>query len=194
LRIGALLHDVGKPRTKEGPHFYRHEIVGAEMASAMLARLRFSNELAESVELLVRNHMFAADPGMTDASVRRFIRRVGLENIEHLFALRAADVAGSGLPKRGDHNERFADRVRAEIERQPAFSIADLQISGEDVIAALVRRGDAAPNFRGDARVGEALRWLFEQVTDAPERNERTSLLSLLERHLDRHDASSARA
>ena len=137
--------------------------------------------------------MFSADPEMSDAAVRRFIRRVGLENIERLFALRPADVAGSGLPKRGDHNERFAERVRAEIARKPAFSIADLRIGGDDVIAALVRRGQAPADFRGDARVGDALRWLFEQVTDAPERNERTSLLSLLERYLDAHDAPSAR-
>ena len=194
LRLAALLHDVGKPRTKQGPHFYRHEIVGAEMTRSMLAKLRFSNEAVEKTELLVRQHMFSADPEMTDAAVRRFIRRVGLENIEHLFAIRAADVAGSGLPKRGDHNERFLDRVRAEIARKPAFSVADLRVDGADVIAAIVRRGQAPADFRGDARVGDALRWLFEQVTDAPERNERTSLLSLLERYLDAGGAPAARA
>ena len=44
LRIAALLHDVGKPRTKEGPHFYRHEIVGAEMVHGLLTRLRFPTQ------------------------------------------------------------------------------------------------------------------------------------------------------
>jgi putative nucleotidyltransferase with HDIG domain len=187
IRLAALLHDVGKPRTKDGPHFYRHEIAGAEMTRAMLGRLRFSNDTVERTALLVRQHMFAADPDMTDAAVRRFIRRVGTENIEHLFVLRAADVAGSGLPKRGDHNERFAGRVQTEIAKKPPFSVKDLRVSGADVIAALVRRGDAAGDFRGDARVGRALQWLFEQVTDAPERNERTSLLGLLEQYLDAH-------
>src|SRR6202007_3062921 len=43
LRLAALLHDVGKPRTKEGPHFYRHEQVGADMVSEMLQRMRFPN-------------------------------------------------------------------------------------------------------------------------------------------------------
>ncbi|MGA8534577.1 MAG: HD domain-containing protein [Candidatus Tumulicola sp.] len=192
LRLAALLHDVGKPRTKDGPHFYRHEIVGAEMARNMLARFRFSNDSIDRVERLVRQHMFAADPEMTNATVRRFVRRIGPENIEHVFALREADVVGSGLPKRGDHNERFADRVRAEIARKPAFSVADLRVSGDDVVQALVSRGLAPSDFRGDQRVGTALRWLFEQVTDAPERNERTSLLRLLERYLDTH-ARSAR-
>jgi tRNA nucleotidyltransferase (CCA-adding enzyme) len=187
LRLSALLHDVGKPRTKEGPHFYRHEIAGADMTHGMLERFRFGNAIVAGTEHLVRQHMFAADPEMTDAAVRRFIRRVGLENIEHLFALRQADVAGSGLPKRGDHNERFGDRVRAEIARKPAFSLADLHISGNDVIATFIERGIAPSDFRGDAQVGEALRWLFEQVTDAPERNERTSLLRLLKQYLDTH-------
>jgi tRNA nucleotidyltransferase (CCA-adding enzyme) len=187
LRLAALLHDVGKPRAKEGPHFYRHELVGADMAREMLGRFRFSNDVVDRVERLVRQHMFAADPEMTDAAVRRFVRRIEIENIEHLFALRRADVVGSGLPKRGDHNERFADRVRAEIARKPAFSIADLHVSGDDVVDAMIRRGLAAPGFRGDAHVGVALRWLFEQVTDMPERNERTSLLRLLEQYLDAH-------
>jgi putative nucleotidyltransferase with HDIG domain len=185
LRLSALFHDIGKPRTKEGPHFYRHEIVGAEMARAMLERYRFPNDVIGSTVHLVRQHMFSADPEMKEATVRRFIRRIGLNNIEHLFGLRDADVAGSGLPKRGDHNEQFHRRVLDEIARRPAFSIADLHVSGDDVIARLVERGLAPPEYRGDERVGAALRWLFEQVTDAPERNERISLLQLLDDYLD---------
>jgi len=184
LRLAAVLHDVGKPRTKDGPHFYRHEIVGAEMARAMLERFRFPNEVVETTEHLVRRHMYSADPEMKPATLRRFIRRIGLPAIERQFALRMADVAGSGLPKRDDSNERFAQRVREEIERAPAFSIADLAVGGADVVERLIRRGDAPPGFRGDERVGEALRWLFEQVTDEPERNERQTLLTLLDRHL----------
>jgi putative nucleotidyltransferase with HDIG domain len=194
LRLAALLHDVGKPRTKEGPHFYRHESVGSEMAVQMLTRLRFSNEIGDDVSRLVAQHMFAADEALSDAAVRRFIRRVGLARIDRLFAVRQADVAGSGLPKRGDHNERFAERVWAEIDRKPAFSVTDLHVRGSDVIAAMVRRGLVDSGFRGDARVGEALHWLFEQVTDAPERNERTSLLLLLERYFDQHIERAALA
>jgi tRNA nucleotidyltransferase (CCA-adding enzyme) len=186
IRLAALLHDVGKPRTKDGPHFYRHEIVGAEMAEAMLERFRFSNEVVKTAEQLVRHHMYSADPQLSDSALRRFLRRIQPENVEHLFALRRADVRGSGLPKRDDSNERFEDRVRAELARKPAFSVADLSVSGNDVISALLRRGEAPPGFTGDERVGAALRWLFEQVTDEPERNERTLLLQNLEQYLDR--------
>ena len=185
LRLAALLHDVGKPRTKQGPHFYRHEIVGAEMARALLERLRFPQNETQATEHLVRQHMYSADPELTDAATRRFIRRVGPQNIERLFALRHADIRGSGLPKRDGMNEAFEQRIRDELERKPAFSIRELAVDGNDVIEALVRRGFATPNFKGDERVGAALHWLFEQVTDEPHRNERSLLLQLLETYLD---------
>ncbi|MGC1381792.1 MAG: HD domain-containing protein [Candidatus Baltobacteraceae bacterium] len=192
LRLAALLHDVGKPRTKEGPHFYRHEIVGADLTRAMLERFRFSNGLTEATEHLVRQHMYVADADLTDAGVRRFIRRIRPESLEHLFALRQADIAGSGLPKRDGSNEAFEARVRRELDRKPAFSVRDLAVSGNDVVGALVRRGEAPAAFAGDERVGAALRWLFEQVTDEPERNERTLLLRILEQYLDRARVASA--
>jgi putative nucleotidyltransferase with HDIG domain len=184
LRLAALLHDVGKPQTKDGPHFYRHEIVGAELARAMLSRLRFSNGTIETVEHLVRQHMYNQDPELSDAAIRRFIRRIGPQHLGRQFAVRHADIAGSGLPKRDDSNERFEARVWAEVARKPAFSIADLVLGGGDVIGAMIARGSAPHGFRGDRRVGDALQWLFEQVTDHPERNERQTLLALLEEYL----------
>ena len=183
LRLAALLHDVGKPRTKDGPHFYRHEQVGADMAAAMLGRLRFSNEIEQTVEHLVRQHMYVADPDLRDAAIRRFIRRIGVHNLDRQFALRAADIAGSGLPKRDDSNERFQARVYAEVARKPAFSVTDLRIDGAAVVEAMVRRGLAPAGFRGDKRVGDALQYLFEQVTERPELNEPETLHALLIQH-----------
>lgn len=185
VRLSALLHDVGKPRTKEGPHFYRHELVGADMTTEMLDRFRFPASVVRTAQHLVRQHMYSTDPELSDAAIRRFIRRIGPADIERMFALRHADIAGSGLPKRGDHNERFEARVRDELSKERPFSIADLRIGGGEIIAALQRRGEAPQQFTGDARVGAALHWLFEQVTDEPERNEPTLLLQLLEQYLN---------
>ncbi len=182
LRLAALLHDIGKPRTKDGPHFYRHEQVGADMTRSMLARLRFSNEVTDTAEHLVRQHMYVADPDLSDAAIRRFIRRIGVDRVDRQFALRAADIAGSGLPKRDDSNERFQARVYAEIARKPPFSVKDLRIDGAAVIETMVCMGLAARGFRGDKRVGDALQYLFEQVTEQPERNEPATLRALLER------------
>lgn len=184
LRLAALLHDVGKPRTKQGPHFYRHEQVGADMAVELLRRMRFSNEIVGDVSHLVRNHMYAADPNLSDAALRRSIRRIGPHQLHRQFALRHADIAGSGLPKRDGANEAFEHRVEAELARKPAFSIADLKVDGEDIVASMIRHGTAPRGFRGDERVGVLLQRLFEQVTDEPERNEREKLLSLLDEYL----------
>ncbi len=163
LRLAALLHDVGKPRTAapredgRGNTFYQHEHVGADMVPAMLARLRLPNETVETVAHLVREHMYAADPAAADKTLRRFVRRIGPQHLDRQFALRHADIAGSGLPKRDDANERFEARVAAVVAERPAFRVADLAVSGRDVIGIFERAGAAEPGFRGDrARRGGA--------------------------------------
>jgi tRNA nucleotidyltransferase (CCA-adding enzyme) len=199
LRLAALLHDVAKPRTAfprpdgRGNAFHQHEHVGADMIQPMLARLRLPNETVETVAHLVRQHMYSADPDAQDRSLRRFIRRIGPQHLGRLFALRWADIAGSGLPKRDDSNERFEARVAAVLAERPPFSVADLALSGGDVIAIFERKGLAAPGFRGDARIGEVLRALFEEVTDDPSRNEAGLLAERAERYIDAHFSASGR-
>ena len=146
LRLAALLHDVGKPRTAaprpdgRGNTFYQHEQVGADMVPAMLERLRLPRETVETVAHLVRHHMYSADPEAQDKTLRRFVRRIGAEHLGRLFGLRWADIDGSGLPKRDDSNERFEARVAAVLAERPAFSVRDLAITGADVIALFVRK------------------------------------------------------
>lgn len=181
LRLAALLHDVAKPRTKEGPHFYRHEIVGEEMTEAALERLRFPNELVERVAGLVRNHMYNTDPAQTDAAIRRFIRRVGERSVDDLFALRAADIAATGLPERRlDDNAAFERRVRAELQAERALGVTDLAIDGAAVIAEMRDLGLVGSEFTGDRRVGAALAYCLEQVTDDPARNRYDVLRALV--------------
>ena len=187
LRLAALLHDVGKPRTKDGPHFYRHEHVGADMAAKMLARWRFSNDTITTVEHLVRSHMYSADPELQPKAIRRFINRIGPAHLERLFALRQADIVGSGLPKRSNDNERFESRVADILEEKPPFTVRDLALTGGDVIGLMVARGLAAPDFRGDRRVGDTLAALFEEVVDDPTRNERDLLAERAARYIDEH-------
>ena len=197
LRLAALLHDVGKPRTAapredgRGNTFYQHEHVGADLIPSMLARLRVPNETVETVAHLVRQHMYSADPDLPDRSIRRFIRRVGPQHLDRQFALRHADIAGSGLPKRDGANERFEARVAAVIAERPAFRVQDMAITGGDVIALMVRAGAAASGFRGDERVGEVLRALFEDVTDDPSRNESGWLADRAQRYIAEHFSAS---
>jgi putative nucleotidyltransferase with HDIG domain len=185
LRLAAILHDVGKPRTKDGPHFYQHEHVGADMAAAMLERFRFPGEIVATVEHLVRQHMYAADPEAQPKAIRRFINRIGPERLDQLFALRHADIVGSGLPKRSDDNERFQARVAEILAESPPFTVRDLAITGGDVIDLMIARGAATPGFRGDRRVGELLAALFEEVVDDPTRNERIRLVDRAQHYID---------
>jgi poly(A) polymerase/tRNA nucleotidyltransferase (CCA-adding enzyme) len=183
VRLAALLHDVGKPRTKTveagEAHFYRHEAVGEAMARSALERLRFPADVVDEVSRLVRNHMYAADPGQEPKTIRRFVRRVGADLLERQFALREADVAGSGLPKRGDANERFEDRVRAVMGELPPLNVRDLAIGGDEIIDILVEAGALPRGSRGGPQVGRLLAALLDAVLDAPEHNTRDRLLAL---------------
>jgi putative nucleotidyltransferase with HDIG domain len=172
LRLSALFHDVGKPKTRSvepaGTHFYGHENVGETMARAALGRLRFSSDHTERVARLVRNHMYATNPEQTPAAIRRFIGRVGPELVEHQFALRHADIAGSGLPKRSDDNERFEERVREELARKPPLSVRDLAVDGHDITRLMkeLERAGCGPYSR--RQIGQVLAHLLERAIDEP--------------------------
>jgi poly(A) polymerase len=84
LRLAALLHDIGKPKTrridpKEGVSFHHHEVVGAEMAEARLKALRFSNDVVHAVSEVIRLHhrFHTYRLGWSDSAVRRYVRDAG---------------------------------------------------------------------------------------------------------------------
>jgi hypothetical protein len=129
--------------------------------------------------------MYPADPELASKGIRRFIQRIKPDNLERLFALRAADIVGSGLPKRDDANERFQARVFDVLAESPALGVRDLAIDGRDVIGLMQEAGLAAPGFAGDLRVGRVLRTLFEQVIDDPSLNERQALLGAAKQLID---------
>ena len=100
------------------------------------------------------------------------VRKVGLENIPALFALRKADNIGSGARSpRMYHLESLWERVQEEIRAASAFSLKDLAIDGNDVMKEL--------GIPPSPRVGEILNELFERVTDDPSLNTREHLLKL---------------
>lgn len=97
LRWAALLHDIGKPKTKsvqDGKvHFFRHEMVGARMSRKVLRRLRFDRDRSERIQRLVAEHLRPNlyTPEWTDGAVRRYLRET--EGItDDLFALSRADI------------------------------------------------------------------------------------------------------
>ncbi len=171
VRLAALLHDIGKPATLTDGRFPHHESVGAALAEALLRRLRYPRPAAEVVVDLVRHHMFQTDPAATDAAIRRFIKRVGAERIDALFALRRADAIGSGGDP--DHPETQAFRACVERELQAAHPLdrAALAVNGDDLVAEL--------GMTPGPRLGRVIEELLDRVITDPGLNERGSLMLL---------------
>jgi len=171
VRLAALVHDIGKPATiDEGP-FRRHDAVGADLAAALLERLHLPRATTDRVVHLVRNHMFTYDPAWGDAGIRRFIQRVGPNALDDLFALRAADNVGSGVPANAHGLDELRDRVRAQLEASVPLDLRQLAIDGDDLMTEL-----AIPE--GPA-LGRMLDALLERVVTDPGLNDRATLLLL---------------
>ncbi|MFB6212212.1 MAG: HD domain-containing protein, partial [Candidatus Magasanikbacteria bacterium] len=166
-RMAALLHDVGKPRTKEGEGeeatYYNHEVVGAEMTSDILERLKFPSDFVDTVSHLVRYHLFYYEIGeVTEAGIRRFLRRVGPENVEDLIDLRKADRIGSGVPKAVPYRLRHFLFMIDKVKRDP-ISVDMLEVDGNDVM----EYGGIEPG----PEVGYILKILLDEIIEDPEKN-----------------------
>jgi putative nucleotidyltransferase with HDIG domain len=179
VRWAALLHDIGKPETRvvrdgEGT-FYGHAERGAELADALLLRFRTPNDERHAIVHLVREHMFDFRREWSDAALRRWLRRVGVDAVADLFDLRLADVVGNGT-RAGF--PMLLEEMRARIEQllreQQALSVRDLAIDGADVMRLL----EVPPG----PRVGEALEAMLQVVLEHPERNDRERLSEELRR------------
>jgi poly(A) polymerase/tRNA nucleotidyltransferase (CCA-adding enzyme) len=174
IRLAALLHDVGKPKSKRGEGenatFYGHQVVGARMAAQILDRLHFSKDIIEKVVGLIREHMFVYDPEtVTDAGARRLLRRVGTENIEDLFLLREADRIGSGVPKAQPYRLRHL-KFRIEKVSKDAISAKMIKIDGTDLMTEL--------NLIPGPKIGYILAVLLEEVLDDPSLNDKEKLIN----------------
>lgn len=178
LRVAGLLHDVGKPRSRAFSSktndytFYEHDRIGAEMADPLLARLRFSNEERARIVALIRHHILCYDETWSDAAVRRWIKRVGPDLVNDLYALGHADVIAKGRDATGDLARLAAleAHVTRILSTGDALSIRDLAVDGNVLMAELrIAPGRA---------LGELLKQLLEDVIEDPGRNQRDELIA----------------
>lgn len=172
LRLASLLHDIEKPQCKAGSTFYNHDIKGAESAYNIMKRLKFSNEHIQYVTNLIKNHMFNYTSEWSDAAIRRFIRRVGLKNIEDLFELRRADIKAMEREVEAGHPRDLRKRIKKIIDEQNALHLQDLKVNGNDVMKVL--------GIKQGPEVGEMLETLLEKVLDDPKLNTRAKLIELI--------------
>lgn len=174
VRFATLIHDIGKPSVQSTDEnglviFYNHEIAGARMARQIADRLRFSKKEREKISTLIRWHMFTVDEKITDAAVRRFIRRIGVENVKDMMDLRIGDRLGGGTQTAESWRLKlFKERVEKQLLPGP-FSINDLAVDGRDVMKEL--------NIKPSKKVGEVLQKLFEEVDEDLSKNTRDYLI-----------------
>lgn len=176
LRLTMLLHDVAKPvcvttDEKGQNHFKGHPAEGAEMARVILRRLKFDNETIKRVCLLVRYH--DDRPAVTPRNVRRAISRIGVENMEALFAVKRADTLAQSMyerQKKLSYIDAYEETYREILKEHQCVQKKDLAINGRDLIAQGMKTGK---------EMGEVLQALYEQVLDEPQLNNKETLLAL---------------
>ncbi len=181
LRVAALFHDLGKPRArvlseKTGDHtFYEHERIGAQMADGWLKRYRFSSGERERIVHLIRHHLICYTEQWTDAAVRRFLRRVGVDRVPDLLALGRADLLAKGLDAENEIAglDRLQARVQAVVAQKAALSVGQLAIDGNDVMQRL--------GIGPGPQIGEVLRKALDRVLEDPDINRRETLLELVD-------------
>lgn len=196
VRLAALFHDIGKPDAKnitmqevfdskecckknlETITFYNHEKYSAEITQKIMTRLKFSNEMIKNVIHLVKEHMFHYEENWTNAAVRRFIIRVGKENLEDLYDLRFADMYGMWNQKiEIKYSEPVAlllelkERINEELMKQNALSLKDLNVNGKDLMENGIPAGK---------KLGEILNHLLDCVIEDPSLNSREKLLEIV--------------
>jgi poly(A) polymerase len=174
LRVAALFHDVGKPKTAKGDGtFLGHEEVGAEITKAALERLRFAQKEIDVVMLLVRLHLRPVfyRSEWTAGAVRRLARDAGPQ-IDRLMLLARADIAASAYPEpeKLDELQARLDRVR---EERPSRIVP--VVTGDDIMRA---RG-----IGPGKEVGRIKQKLEELVIDGDIPPEREAVIDYLSEH-----------
>ena len=161
VRLAALFHDVGKPRTRSFDHggvtFRHHEAVGARMTRKRLTTLEFEEKTVDDVSELVRlsGRFKGYSDGWSDAAVRRYARDAGhlLGRLNHLVRSDCTTRNRKKAVELQHHVDELEQRIAdlAEADRRAAERP---QMDGDAVMAHL----GVGPG----RHVGEALRWLLE--------------------------------
>lgn len=165
LRLSALLHDVGKPRTRgfgpTGVTFHHHEVVGARMARERMLALRYPNELVDEVALLVELHLrfHTYRMGWTDSAVRRYVRDAGplLDDLNELTRCDCTTRDARKAAALGRRMDELEARIDELLEREELAKIRPA-LDGNRVMKFL-----GVPPGR---IVGEALDFLLELRLD----------------------------
>jgi poly(A) polymerase len=167
LRIAALLHDIGKPKTRkfEGEgrvSFHHHEVVGARLAKKRLEKLRYSNEIIEQVCLLIELHLRFhgyGDGKWTDSAVRRYVRDAE-EQLIRLHKLTRADCTTRNDAKAEKLRNAYNDLEQriVELSKQEELKSMRPELDGAEIMKVL--------NIKPGPEVGKAYQFLLDLRLD----------------------------
>ena len=172
LRLAALLHDIGKPQSfttdEDGTgHFYGHAALSADMAEAVLTRLKAPTQLRQQVVLLIREHMTLLEADRT--FLRRRVGKFGIEAVRQMVALQRADRIGTGTSLQEVVVFEEMERILDQLEQEAAcLQLKDLAVDGNDLMELGIAPGP---------QLGQYLQELFDLVLTESLPNEKDALL-----------------
>jgi putative nucleotidyltransferase with HDIG domain len=184
LRLAALFHDIGKPKTKKfipgtGWTFYGHDVVGERMTRAILRRLRYSKQQIQYVQKIVRLHlrpMAVVDEEVTDSAVRRLIVQAG-DEIDDLMTLCRADITSKN-PERVkaylSNYERVAKKI-VDVEERDRIRNFQPPVDGNEIMDLF----DLEPG----PVVGKIKKFVEDAILNGQVPNDHDACLDLIREH-----------
>jgi len=184
LRLAALFHDIGKPRTKKfisgvGWSFYGHDVVGERMTRAILRRMRYSNQITQYVQKLVRLHlrpMAVVDEEVTDSAVRRLLVSAG-SDIDDLMTLCKSDITSKNPKKVRTYlanYERVAQKM-LDVEERDRLRNFKPPIDGNEIMELF--------NLEPGPYIGKIKKFVEEAILSGQVPNDHDACLELIKSH-----------
>ena len=191
LRLAALVHDIGKPECRSidedgQAHYLGHMKAGKNITENMMRRLKYPNSSIDDVAFLVSVH--DERPAARAKSARRFLAKCGSEEkARRLLKLMNADASAHD-PQTAETAcstlRDFEQLMNTEIEKSAAFSMKDMDFSGNDLIAM---------GWKPGREMGTELARLFEKVVDGDVPNSKKALITEVQEHARAKAESGAR-
>ncbi len=175
MKMAALFHDVGKPDTyfmddEEIGHFYGHPKKSEELVRSILQRFKADKATLERVSVLVKYHDLIFDKD--ERLLKRWMNKLGPDVLQEILEIKLADnfATGNMSDELGNKFNDIRDMMAGILAQQQCFSLKDLAVKGDDLIAAGIEPGP---------ELGRVLNELLEAVIDGECENDREALLEL---------------
>ncbi|MBN2424513.1 MAG: HD domain-containing protein [Calditrichaceae bacterium] len=182
LRLAALFHDIGKPRTKRfdeeiGWTFHGHEVVGYRMAGAILKRLKFSTEIIKYVQKIVGLHlrpMALVNEEVTDSAVRRLIFQAG-NDLDDLILLCRADITSKNINRVKKFIKNYDNVVKKihNVEERDRIRNFQPPVDGLEIMKLF--------NLKEGPLIGKIKKYLEEAILNGNVPNDHDACISLLQ-------------